>query len=281
MILTHLHKLYQHPGPSLLSHLSRQSYWIVNVRKLSRQVTNKCFICHRFSAQSKPQLMGQLPPERVTPSKPFNFTSLDYAGPIQIVSKKGRGAKHVKAYIAIFVCQSIKAVHLEAVSDLSSDAFLAALKRFSSRRGLPQQITCDNGTNFVGAKRKLTEDQQELRNAVQNSNVQEYTTEINIKWNFTPPSAPHFNGLSEAAVRSVKHHLIRSVGKSFFTFEELSTFLCQTEAILNSRPLTPISGDIEDINVLTPAHFLTSGPLLALPDTSYENILDNRLTRWE
>lgn len=281
MILNHIHNLYQHPGPSLLSHLSRQSYWIINVRKLSRKVINECIICCRLSANIKPQLMGHLPPERVTPTKPFSNTSLDYAGPIQILSRKGRGAKHIKAYIAVFVCQCVKAVHLEVVSDLSSDAFLAALKRFVSRRGLPHKITSDNGTNFIGAKRKLTEDQQELMSALKHSGVQDYAIQTGIEWNFTPPSAPHFNGLSEAAVRSVKHHLIRSIGQSFFTFEELSTFLCQTEAILNSRPLTPMSEDIEDINILTPAHFLTTGPLLALPEVSYENISDNRLNRWQ
>jgi len=101
------------------------------------------------------QPMGQLPKQRVTPSKPFSITGVDFARPMQV--KTGlRKIVLVKAYIAIFVCMTVKAVHLEEmVLDLTADAFLAALDRFIARRGLPLKIFSDCGTNFVGASKQL------------------------------------------------------------------------------------------------------------------------------
>lgn len=84
-------------------------------------------------------------------------------------------------------------------------------------------------------------------------------------WHFNPPSAPHFGGLWEAAVRSAKRLLVRIMGAHIFTYEELTTVLCRIEAILNSRPLTPASTDPHDLECLTPGHFLVGQPLLAIP----------------
>lgn len=78
--------------------------------------------------------MGNLPQGRVTPARPFIKTGIDYAGPIFVRTSRGRGHKSIKAFIAIFVCLCSKAIHLEIVSDYTTDAFLAALRRFTSRR---------------------------------------------------------------------------------------------------------------------------------------------------
>ncbi len=84
--------------------------------------------------------MGQLPAARVTPSPPFTITGIDYAGPFTLEIGHTRKPVLVKAYLALFVCLATKAVHLEIVSDLTTEAFLASLKRFISRRGLPTEI---------------------------------------------------------------------------------------------------------------------------------------------
>jgi len=101
------------------------------------------------------------------------------------------------------------------------------------------------------------------------------------QWKFNPPSAPHFGGKWEAGVKSVKYHLKRVVGETILTYEEMNTFLIQIEAILNSRPVTPISDDPDDLNVLTPGHFLIGNPLTAVPEPSLENIRHSRLSRWQ
>jgi len=101
--------------------------------------------------------MGVLPSSRVTPSRPFSYCGVDYAGPVILREGKRRNARNHKAYICIFVCFATKAVHIEVVGNLTTDSFLACLKRFIARRGRPNSIYSDNGTTFVGASRQLSE----------------------------------------------------------------------------------------------------------------------------
>jgi len=98
-------------------------------------------------------------------------------------------------------------------------------------------------------------------------------------WRFNPPAAPHFGGLWEAAVKSVKHHLRRGIGETRLTFEEMATFLAKVEACLNSRPVQALSDDPEDLSALTPGYFLIGGPLNAMPEPSLLNVPANQLTR--
>ena len=97
--------------------------------------------------------MGQLPIERVTPDIVFENTGVDYAGPVYTKYGYVRKPTVVKSYVCVFVSLSVKAVHLELVSDLTSDSFVAALRRFIARRGNPKVIWSDHGTNFIGAKK--------------------------------------------------------------------------------------------------------------------------------
>ncbi|GFU66960.1 DUF5641 domain-containing protein [Trichonephila clavipes] len=83
-----------------------------------------------------------------------------------------------------------------------------------------------------------------------------YFTEEGNECNFIPPRAPHMGGLWEAGIKSVKYHLKRALGRSRLTYEESETVIIQVEGILNSRPLTPISNDFDNYEVLTLAHFL-------------------------
>ena len=121
----------------------------------------------------------------------------------------------------------------------------------------------DNATNFRGADvelRRLLTEAEFSWGRVTNSLASE-----GIKWRPIPPSAPHFGGLWEAGVKSMKTHLLRVAGPRKLTYEEFATLLVEIELVLNSRPLGPASGDIEDLDILTPAHFLIGGPLLAPP----------------
>jgi len=177
-----------------------------------------------------------------------------YKGPLLIKDRRERGCKTHKAFVCLFVCFATRAIHIELVSNLTSEAFIAALRRFSSRRGKPANIYSDNGTNFVGANRELKELAQVLSSKT--SPMQEMANEIGISWHFIPAHSPYFGGLWEAGIKSLKYHLKRIAGNVILTFEELYTLLTQIEALLNSRPLTPMSSDPNDLTPLTPAHFL-------------------------
>jgi len=225
--------------------------------------------------------MGRLSLDRIQPSRTFSVTeSRDFAGPIITLVNKGRGRKTCKSYIALFICFATKAIHLEAVSELSTAAFMATLRRFVGRRGLPRKICSDNATNFVGAKRELEELYAFIHTSM-NGSVGNTLREMNIEWSFIPPYSPHLGGLWEAGVKSCKYHLRRTMGTTLFTFEELSTVLVQIEACLNSRPLTPLSSDPSDLQPLTPGYFFVDEPLTSLPESDLSDINTNRLDRWQ
>ena len=241
---------------------------MLGARRLSRTVCSQCMTCRQASAKTKPQMLGELPEDRVTQHPAFSTVGVDYAGPFLL--KKGHTRKPViiKSYLAVFVCFSTKAIHLEVVSDLTTEAFLACLRRFISRRGCPSTIQSDNGSNFKGAKNDLQELYRFLKKTATDSSVAHYLSSQLIQWTMIPEKSPHFGGLWEAAVKSAKFHLKRIVGLQHLTFEEFTTITCQVEACLNSRPLLAItSHDIDGVSTLTSGHFLIGRPLTAYPET--------------
>lgn len=269
LIIDESHERTLHGGVQLtLNHL-RNVFWVVNGRRIVRQRIGRCLICFRHRPKLSTQLMGDLPAHRVQPTAPFSSVGIDYAGPFNISPSKGRGRTSTKGYVSLFVCLVTKAIHLELVSDLSSDTFLAALKRFVGRRGLCVDIFSDCGTNFVGANRQLKINQKWYRTFIEEKAIP-YLVEKRIQWHFIPPSSPHFGGLWEAGVKSMKTHLRKTVGDQVLTFEEFSTVLCQIESCLNSRPLCPMTNDIDDLAVLTPGHFLIQRAMLATPEPIIE-----------
>ncbi|XP_052754454.1 uncharacterized protein LOC128201460 [Galleria mellonella] len=102
-----------------------------------------------------------------------------------------------------------------------------------------------------------------------------------ISWEFNPPSAPHFGGIFESGIKSTKYHLKRIAGAQVLTLEEMITIVTKIEAILNSRPLCALSSDPDEVNVLTPAHFLVGGPLIGLPEVPLEDSNVCVRSRWQ
>ncbi|XP_050294291.1 uncharacterized protein LOC126734638 [Anthonomus grandis grandis] len=265
-----------HAGPQLTLASLRESFWPINGRNLIKKVYHECLTCFRFVAKSTKYLMGNLPKTRITPSRPFSVSGVDYAGPFSLRDRTGRNFRTNKAYIAFFVCFATKAIHLELVSDLTSECFLAALYRFMSRRGKCIQIYSDQGTTFVGALNELNAFLKE-----HSSTISDKLANQGKQWNFIPPRAPHFGGLWESSVKSVKYHLKRVVGSLSLTFEDFSTIITQIKACLNSRPLCPLSDNPNDPNPLTPAHFLIGEPLTTCPQVDLLGVAENRLSKYQ
>lgn len=118
-------------------------------------------------------------------------------------------------------------------SDYTAEAFLAAYRRFTSRSGPCSQLFSDCGTNFVGADAELR--RLFAAHTRENRCIAQELAESRTQWRFNPPSAPHFGGLWEAAVKSTKHHLRRVVGNATLTYEEMATLLTQIEACVVAR----------------------------------------------
>lgn len=276
-LLQHYHERLLHAGPQLMLSVVKLRFLPLGGRSVARQLVHQCLKCYRSKPTTINQFMGDLPRARVTVSRPFSRTGVDYFGPVYIRPAPRRPA--VKAYVALFICLCTKAVHLELVTDLSTDRFLQALRRFVSRRGICTDIYSDNGTNFVGARNKLLDFLKLLKNKSHHEIVSKECATQGIQWHFTPPSAPHFGGLWEAAVRSAKKHLLKVVGENPVSPEDFTTLLVQVEGCLNSRPLTPMTEDPDDLEPLTPAHFLVGTSLHAIPEPNLEDIPLNRLSQ--
>lgn len=269
LLIGQVHREHLHPGVNTTLYLLQQNFWILSARTAIRKCLSKCIRCFRTRPIPLEPPMGDLPAGRVSQAKPFSRVGVDYGGPFPILLSRRRGTKTSKAYLCLFVCFATRAIHLEIASDLSSDTFVAALRRFVSRRGRCSDIHSDCGTNFVGANKEL------------NSFLKTAAEGQGIRWHFNPPSSPHFGGLWESAVKSVKTHMARVIGGQILTYEELNTLAVQIEAVLNSRPLCPVSSDPNDLTALTPGHFLTLEPLSSVPDVDLSHLSISRLSRWQ
>lgn len=281
LLLKKEHVRLGHAGAQTVLSNIRLEYWPLDALREIKRIIRNCGTCFRYSVQPCQQLMADLPKSRICPARPFQLVGVDYAGPFFIKSSRLKRAPIQKCYAAIFICMTTKAIHIEVVSDLTSQAFLATLKRFISRRGNPTSIFSDNGSNFLGARNKLKKLYDFFQNEPNIDSLNNYLSSLKIQWKLIPPRSPHWGGLWESAVKSTKYHLVRIVGSSNLTFEELSTVFCQIEAILNSRPISALSSDPTDLECLTPGHFLIGTSLSAFPERDIVDKRDNQLSFWQ
>lgn len=279
LILKNEHERLLHAGTQTMLSSIRETYWPISGRNLCKKIIKNCVRCFRVKPTNLNYLMGDLPDIRVNNYLPFHNVGTDFCGPFLLKDRKGRGSKSHKAYICLFVCMSTKAVHLELVSELTTDAFLATLHRFISRRGKPLNIHSDNALNFVGAKNELLRVYSFLN--LNHENIANKLAADQINWHFIPARSPNFGGIWEAGIKSTKYHIKRVIGNVALNFEEFNTVLSRVEAILNSRPLCPLTSDPTDSTALTPAHFLIGKTLTALPERDITEVHEGRLTRWQ
>ncbi|GBM82336.1 hypothetical protein AVEN_54770-1 [Araneus ventricosus] len=155
LIFVYFHHKNLHVGPQGLLCAVRQKFWPIHGRNLSRKIVNDCITCFRNKPVVANKILGNLPAERITPTFPFNVCGVDFVGPLLVKPLAQRRITASKMYAAIFVCFVTKAVHFELVTDLTSEAFIACLKRFFALRGKSSIVYSDNATNFVGAQSEL------------------------------------------------------------------------------------------------------------------------------
>ncbi len=189
------HRTWHHPGVTTMLSLLTDNYYIPRVRNFLKLLSRKCVHCQKAYALPISQRMGDLPTSRTTPAPPFERTGVDFAGPFLITRGNPRKPTRVKAYAAVFICLATPAVHFEVCSDLSTDSFLACLRRFIGRRGCPAHVYSDNGTNFLGAKNELEEISTMMTSPGTKDAINDITTSHHTQWHFTPPRTPHFGGL--------------------------------------------------------------------------------------
>lgn len=228
-----------------------KTYWIHRGKSTVCKWIGECIHCKKKCPKPMIQNEGPLPdfriPDENERQQPFLITAIDCCGPF--LTKAGRGRAAHKRYMLLFICTKIKAIHIEVLSDLSTDKLLLAFSRFLARRPRPKMFISDQGTNFKGAH-------QLLNDLWQSANLEEIQKRYpNITWKFLPPFSPNKGGLHERHIGIVKQALHKVISPGDISDEELCTAACIVEGILNSRPLCPI-GDHGDLDALTPNHFL-------------------------
>ncbi|XP_057329918.1 uncharacterized protein LOC130670521 [Microplitis mediator] len=112
----------------------------------------------------------------------------------------------------------------------------------------------------------------------ESSHLQQHLANDGTQWSFNPPGAPHMGGKWEAAVKSIKYHLQRTIADTLLTYEDFSTFLIQVEVVLNSRPLSALSEDPDDLTALTPGHFIRGAAINTIPEPNLTAISTSKLS---
>lgn len=202
--MRHYHTLNYHQNMAITINNLRQKYWIPQIKTLFKKVVKGCVVCKYDKAKPKQPLMGQLPPDRVTPFvRPFSFTGVDLFGPFNVTI----GRRKEKRWAVIFTCLTVRAAHIEVADDLTADSFILCFRNFINRRGTPIRMRSDNGTNFIAAQKLINKENRLL-------NIDELvheTTKHNIEWVFNCPSNPSSGGCWERLIRVVKRLLTKTL----------------------------------------------------------------------
>ena len=255
LLLIDAHERVLHGGVRATLTELRSHYWIPRGRQLVRKKIHRCLICRRHEGPPFRSLPApQLPTFRVQPDRPFSSTGVDFAGPLYVKSAEGG----IKTWVCLYTCCSSRAVHLEVVPGLDTEAFLRCFRRFCGRRGVPERIVSDNAKTFLAADR-------ELKALMEAPELQDHFQKLSITWKYITEKAPWQGGVFERMVKSFKRCVRKTVGSRSLTLDELNTLVIEIEAVLNSRPLAYLSEeDTEEF--LTPSHLITGHRILSLPD---------------
>jgi hypothetical protein len=224
----------------------RENYWIPKLRSVVKKVRKECFGCKRYQAaavNSPPP--GTLPNDRVSGESAFEVIGVDFAG--QIHYKRGSDCEG-KAYLALFSCSLIRAVHLELLPNLENSTFIPCLKRFIAGRGRPKRIYSDNGGTFIKAANWI-------RTLRKDEKLQGYLQDHEIQWQFNLSRAPWWGGQFERLIGVVKQAMYKAIGGANLNWNELSEVILDVEVQINRRPLSYVEDDIQ-LPVLTPSSFL-------------------------
>ncbi|KAL3973607.1 sorting nexin-4 [Sarotherodon galilaeus] len=275
LLVTHYHEQVAHQGRHITEGAIRGAgYWIIGGKRLVSSVIHKCVTCRKLRGKMQIQKMADLPADRVTPEPPFTTVGLDVFGPWTIVTRRTRGGcSQNKRWAVLFTCMSTRAVHIELIETMSADSFINALRRLFSIRGPAKFLRSDRGTNFVGACKELG-----LNSG--NKAVGKYLQGKGCVWTFNPPHASHMGGSWERLIgvaRRIPDAMLLRTEQTRLTHEVLCTFMAEVMAIINARPLVPISTDPDSPAVLTPAMLLTQ----KMSAKHVQHLADTFWKRWK
>ncbi|XP_028968865.1 uncharacterized protein LOC114828533 [Galendromus occidentalis] len=253
LLILDTHRINAHFGVNTVLSFLRRRFWIVRGRQIIKALLAKCVTCRRKHSRPSSQVEAPSPDERAEFVAPFAAGSLDSCGPLF-----GRIKKETeKMYIALFTCSATRAVHLEVVPSMSAIQTHLALRRFLASYPSCRLLVSDNARSFT----KAATDIKRVFNTVKNPEVRELLAGRKIEWKFICPRAPWQGGMYERLVGTVAS--TKTLGRSFVSYEEFRTIVAEMTAIVNARPISHVSSDVDEPLPLTPAQFLRGGPQCA------------------
>lgn len=252
LIIAECHKKVGHSGRTFtMNKVREEGYWIISLNKAVTSFVHRCVVCRKLRASTSVQKMANLPKDRTEPSPPFLICACDVFGPFTIKERR----KELKYYGLLFTCMASRAVHVEILTDLSTDSFLNAFRCLVALRGPVKRLYSDRGTNFVGARRELEQAFNEMEEPLRKTLL-----EHQCEFIFNTPSASHMGGVWERQIRTIRNvlHGILTLTRPTLDYRTLRTLLYETAAVVNSRPLA-IEGisDPHGPTAITPNQLLT------------------------
>ena len=227
----------------------KDMFHIIGLNNCLKSIRSSCFTCKKLKSKVSTQIMSDLPAYRFEPPlRAFSKTGLDFAGPFEV--KMGKLRKRLKVYILVITCLQTRALHLEVTEGMDLSYVVNAISRFIDLRGIPNKILSDNFSTFCSKDKDLQSWVRSIDQGLLLTSVQ-----ANIDWSFTPPYGPHHGGIYEIMVKATKRALKSLCSLSDLTMDEFRTFVSRVAVLVNSRPLTRVNVDNQDI-ILTPNHFL-------------------------
>ena len=275
------HLVTKHGGVGLTMAKVREKYWVPRLRSLVKKVRNSCYGCKRFRVKSwQAPPPGNLPESRTKGTVPFQVVGIDFTGAIRYQSKsrkpktdKPKSKKQEaesKAYVALYACSLTRAVYLDLLKSLETQEFIQSLKRFIARRGRPEIIYSDNGSNLKGAEKWLEQVQSDER-------VHQVLIERSIVWKFNLTRAPWWGGQFERLIGLFKRAFYKAIGNGTLTWSELEELVLDVEVALNNRPLSYLEDDVQ-LPVLTPISMLNVNSNI-MPEQEAHHIPEKDLRR--
>ncbi|XP_063047286.1 uncharacterized protein LOC134441024 [Engraulis encrasicolus] len=255
LLVRHYHDNVAHQGRHFTEGALRTAgIWIVRGKNLISSIIFKCVTCKKLRGKIEVQKMSDLPADRLAMDPPFTHVGLDAFGPWTVTTRRTRGgAAESKRWAVIFACLSTRAVHLEVIESMSTSSFINAMRRFLAIRGPVKHLRSDRGTNFIGAC-------HELQINTDDPEVKSYLQEQGCTWTFNAPHSSHMGGAWERLIgvaRRILDGLFAKDGATRLSHEVLTTLMAEVMAIMNARPLLPVSNDAEVPEILSPATLLT------------------------
>ncbi|XP_067946371.1 uncharacterized protein [Watersipora subatra] len=260
LVIANCHRAVAHQGKGItLNEIRSSGYWILGGSSLVASYIHSCIQCRKQRRPTESQKMADLPSERVNSAPPFTYVGCDCFGPF--IVKENR--KELKRYGVIFTCMASRAIHVEVLDDMSTDAFINALRCFIAIRGPIRQLHTDRGTNFIGAANEFAKTFKEGSH----NKFTKFAQSNHFDFVTNPPHSSHMGGAWERHIRTIRSVLNSILMNSHNRLDTgtLRTFLYEAMAITNCRPLTAVSDNSSVETALSPNQLLTMKSQVVMP----------------